>query len=63
MIMAAGRWHRLLVINIQDLKGGQMTADGEAFDPKGLNAAPKYLLLSAYVRVTSLENRRSSSFA
>jgi len=40
-------------------KGGHMTANGEAFDPKGLNAAHKYLPLPTYVRVTNLENRRS----
>jgi peptidoglycan lytic transglycosylase len=37
-------------------KGGHMTADGEAFDPDGLNAAHKYLPLPSYVRVTNLEN-------
>ena len=40
-------------------KGGHMTANGEAFDPKGLNAAHKYLPLPTYVRVTNLENHRS----
>ncbi len=40
-------------------KGGHMTANGEAFDPKGFNAAHKYLPLPTYVRVTNLENRRS----
>lgn len=39
-------------------KGGHMTANGEAFDPKGLNAAHKYLPLPTFVRVTNLENRR-----
>ena len=39
-------------------KGGHMTANGEAFDPKGLNAAHKYLPLPTYVRVTNLENNR-----
>jgi rare lipoprotein A len=39
-------------------KGGHMTANGEAFDPNGLNAAHKYLPLPTYVRVTNLENRR-----
>ena len=33
--------------------------DPKAFDPKGLNAAHKYLPLPTYVRVTNLENRRS----
>ena len=33
-----------------------MTANGEAFDPDGLNAAHKYLPLPSYVRVTNLEN-------
>ncbi len=40
-------------------KGGHMTANGEAFDPKGLNAAHKYLPLPTYVKVTNLENNRS----
>ena len=39
-------------------KGGHMTANGEAFDPNGLNAAHKYLPLPTYVRVTNLENYR-----
>ena len=39
-------------------KGGHMTANGEAFDPKGLNAAHKYFPLPTYVRVTNLENNR-----
>ncbi len=38
--------------------GGRMTANGEAFDPGGLNAAHKYLPLPSFVRVTNLENRR-----
>jgi len=37
-------------------KGGHMTANGEAFNPNGLNAAHKYLPLPSYVRVTNLEN-------
>ena len=36
-----------------------MTANGEVFDPNGLNAAHKYLPLPTHVRVTNLENRRS----
>ena len=40
-------------------KGGHMTANGEAFDPDGLNAAHKYLPLPMHVRVTNLENRKS----
>ncbi len=40
-------------------KGGYMTANGEAFDPDGLNAAHKYLPLPSYVRVTNLENKKS----
>jgi len=40
-------------------KGGHMTANGEAFDPDGLNAAHKYLPLPTHVKVTNLENRRS----
>jgi len=39
-------------------KGGHMTANGEAFDPKGLNAAHKYLPLPTFVWVTNLENNR-----
>ncbi|MBW2247325.1 MAG: septal ring lytic transglycosylase RlpA family protein, partial [Deltaproteobacteria bacterium] len=39
-------------------KGGHMTANGEAFDPRGLNAAHKYLPLPTYVKVTNLENNR-----
>ena len=40
-------------------KGGHMTANGEAFNPNGLNAAHKYLPLPTHVRVTNLENNRS----
>ena len=40
-------------------EGGRMTANGEVFDPNGLNAAHKYLPLPTHVRVTNLENRRS----
>jgi rare lipoprotein A len=40
-------------------KGGHMTANGEVFDPDGLNAAHKYLPLPSYVKVTNLENRKS----
>jgi len=40
-------------------KGGHMTANGEAFDPNGLNAAHKYLPLPTYVKVTNLSNNRS----
>jgi rare lipoprotein A len=36
-----------------------MTANGEVFDPNGLNAAHKHLPLPTHVRVTNLENRRS----
>jgi rare lipoprotein A len=39
-------------------KGGHMTANGEVFDPNGLNAAHKYLPLPTFVRVTNLENNR-----
>jgi rare lipoprotein A len=39
-------------------KGGHMTANGEAFNPNGLNAAHKLLPLPTYVRVTNLENHR-----
>ncbi len=39
-------------------KGGHMTANGEAFDPDGLNAAHKYLPLPTFVRVTNLANNR-----
>jgi rare lipoprotein A len=40
-------------------KGGRMTANGEVFDPEGLNAAHKYLPLPSYVKVTNLENGKS----
>jgi rare lipoprotein A len=39
-------------------KGGHMTANGEAFDPRGLSAAHKYLPLPIYVKVTNLENKK-----
>jgi len=39
-------------------KGGHMTANGEAFNPKGLTAAHKYLPLPINVKVTNLENGR-----
>lgn len=39
--------------------GGHMTANGEAFDPDGLNAAHKHLPLPTHVKVTNLENGRS----
>ena len=39
-------------------KGGRMTANGEAFDPKGLTAAHKHLPLPVHVKVTNLENDR-----
>ncbi|UCD31799.1 MAG: septal ring lytic transglycosylase RlpA family protein, partial [Desulfobacterales bacterium] len=39
-------------------KGGHMTANGEAFDPNGFNAAHKYLPLPTFDRITNLENRR-----
>ncbi len=40
-------------------KGGQMTANGEAFNPLGFTAAHKYLPLPINVKVTNLENGRS----
>jgi rare lipoprotein A len=43
-------WHK---------EGGRMTADGEVFDPDGLNAAHRRLPLPTNVRVTNLENKRS----
>jgi rare lipoprotein A len=39
-------------------KGGHMTANGEVFNPTGLNAAHKYLPLPTFVRVINLENNR-----
>jgi len=39
--------------------GGHMTANGEAFDPNGLNAAHKYLPLPTHVKVTNFDNGRS----
>ena len=40
-------------------KGGEMTANGEAFDPKKPTAAHKYLPLPMHVRVKNLQNGRS----
>lgn len=40
-------------------KGGHMTANGEAFNPRGLSAAHKYLPLPTNVMVTNLKNGRS----
>lgn len=40
-------------------RGGHMTANGEAFNPRGLTAAHKRLPLPTYVKVTNLENHRS----
>ena len=40
-------------------EGGHMTANGEVFNPDGLNAAHKYLPLPSYVKVTNLENKKS----
>jgi rare lipoprotein A len=39
-------------------KDGNMTANGEVFDPNGLSAAHKYLPLPTFVQVTNLENKR-----
>jgi rare lipoprotein A len=38
--------------------GGRMTANGEAFNPRGLSAAHRLLPLPTFVRVTNLENHR-----
>ena len=43
----------------QRQKGGSMTANGEAFDPRKPTAAHKYLPLPIHVRVSNLENGRS----
>lgn len=40
------------------LKGGHMTANGEAFNPRSLTAAHKYLPLPINVKVKNLENGR-----
>ncbi|MDX1775049.1 MAG: septal ring lytic transglycosylase RlpA family protein [Desulfobulbales bacterium] len=40
-------------------KGGSMTANGEAFDPRKPTAAHKYLPLPMHVRVKNLDNGRS----
>lgn len=40
-------------------KGGEMTANGEVFDPAKPTAAHKLLPLPTHVRVTNLENGRS----
>ena len=37
---------------------GHMTANGEAFNPKGLSAAHKYLPLPTNVKITNLDNSR-----
>ena len=39
--------------------GGEMTANGEAFDPRKPTAAHKYLPLPTHVRVSNLENGKS----
>jgi len=39
-------------------RGDRMTANGEAFDPRELTAAHKYLPLPTHVKVTNLENDR-----
>jgi rare lipoprotein A len=43
----------------QRQKGGRMTANGEAFDPKKPTAAHKYLPLPMHVRVKNLANGKS----
>ena len=43
----------------QRQKGGTMTANGEAFDPKKPTAAHKFLPLPMHVRVRNLDNGRS----
>ena len=43
----------------QRQKGGTMTANGEAFDPRKPTAAHKYLPLPMHVRVKNLENGKS----
>lgn len=43
----------------QRQKGGTMTANGEAFDPKKPTAAHKFLPLPMHVRVKNLDNGRS----
>jgi rare lipoprotein A len=39
--------------------GDHMTANGEVFNPRGLSAAHKHLLLPTNVEITNLENRLS----
>jgi rare lipoprotein A len=43
----------------QRQKGGKMTANGEAFDPRKPTAAHKYLPLPMHVRVKNLSNGKS----
>lgn len=43
----------------QRQKGGKMTANGEAFDPKKPTAAHKHLPLPMHVRVKNLDNGKS----
>jgi len=40
-------------------ESGRMTANGEAFNPRGLSAAHKHLPLPMFVKVTNLGNGRS----
>ena len=39
---------------------GNLTANGEVFDMYGLSAAHRHLILPAFVKITNLENGRSS---
>ena len=43
----------------QKMKGGKMTANGEAFDPRKPTAAHKYLPLPTHVKVSNLSNGKS----
>jgi rare lipoprotein A len=54
--VGAASWYGYETLN---QKGGHMTANGEAFNPKALTAAHKHLPLPTNVRVTNLENGRS----
>lgn len=65
MTMAAARTYREEGIaswygwETRRQKDGHMTANGEAFDPRGLTAAHKHLPLPIYVKVTNLDNGRA----
>jgi rare lipoprotein A len=58
-VEAAQRYREEGTASWYGYESGRMTANGEAFDPKGLSAAHKYLPLPTFVKVTNLANGRS----